>query len=489
MKISDKCKKPLTDDQTKQFYWLLYWTAGREYYRFYQEPETIVAWDKSFAASRPAIPTIENDTSLEEHIYDLIEATNDWLPGWNDPACSFNLREYACFCYHVASLPPDEQKALFAKMKLASGGKETSLPSKWECPAAIAADKAYDIQTPVTPAKQSAGSSVWWWVLGGAGLAAIGAVVWGGAKPVGGKAQANPRKRLLEGLRSHEPTPKFNLGDKVLIDGRWPGEVSFNAGYDEHLGQYRYKVLTPDGSRIHYNENSLSLVEASENPAKGTSGRGLHPEGAEIIDNMARAAWALNWADREEEKGRSLSQVDVFYAAPKTPACANKWALKVANEIAQRNYLGTLTPYAAMQELYRKAEEANQAAGRSTEPAERFGSDIALQVLGHGVSWFDDNAEFELNLPHDEFYMNNPTCGESPNPTGRQGVTRDTVAWRRKVVTAAKLKFGAGKATPFFEHGQWHVELKNGSIWVAQDTVPGIGGTRIDFEQASGWSD
>jgi len=405
MKISDKCRKPLTDEQKKQFYWLLYWTAGREYYRFNQEPETIVAWDKSFAASRPAIPTIENDADLEQHVYDLIEATNDWLPGWNDPACSFNLREYACFCYHVASLPPDEQKALFAKMKL---GKET----KWECPAAIASDKAYEIQTPVAPAKESAGSSVWWWVLGGAGLAAIGAVVWGGDKSGLGKARANPRKRPFEGLRSHEPTPKFQLGDKVLIDGRWPGEVSFNAGYDEHLGQYRYKVLTPDGRRVHYNENTLSLVEASENPAKGTSGRSRNLEGAEIIDNMARAVWALHWADREEEKGHSLSQVDVFDAAPKTPACANKWALRVATDIAQLNGLGYLTPYAAMEELYRRAEAANQAKGRRTEPAHRFGSDLALQVLGHGVSWFDDNAEFELKLPHDEFWMSNPTCGE-----------------------------------------------------------------------------
>lgn len=57
-----------------------------------------------------------------------------------------------------------------------------------------------------------------------------------------------------------DPKPKFKLGDRVEIvdDGKVidEGEVSFNSGYDEWLGQYRYKVQTKT-SRVTYNENSL----------------------------------------------------------------------------------------------------------------------------------------------------------------------------------------------------------------------------------------
>lgn len=120
---------------------------------------------------------------------------------------------------------------------------------------------------------------------------------------------------------------------------------------------------------------------------------------------MARVAWAVVWASREEEKGVSFSGVDVFYAAPETPGAAKKWALKNAREIARLNGIMLMDPYAAMEELYARAVAANDAVGRRSESASRFGSDIGLQVLGSGVSWFDDNEEFDLKLPHSEFWM------------------------------------------------------------------------------------
>jgi hypothetical protein len=68
--------------------------------------------------------------------------------------------------------------------------------------------------------------------------------------------------------RAHEPKPKFEIGDKVKVMGGprgnsvvLRGTVSFNSGWDDFLGQYRYKVLDPkSGTRINYNENSLRHV-------------------------------------------------------------------------------------------------------------------------------------------------------------------------------------------------------------------------------------
>jgi len=141
------------------------------------------------------------------------------------------------------------------------------------------------------------------------------------------------------------------------------------------------------------------------NPSKGKGERQQHSEGAEIIDNMAKVVWAEFWASREEEKGRSFGGVDIFYAAPEPPAAAKRWALEQARKLAEMNGLDPRHPYAAMEELYARAVAANEAAGKDSEPAHRFGSDLGMMVTGSGVSWFDDNAEFNLKKPYAEFWI------------------------------------------------------------------------------------
>lgn len=150
---------------------------------------------------------------------------------------------------------------------------------------------------------------------------------------------------------------------------------------------------------------SGSYITRKRNPAKNKGERQRHSEGAEIIDNMARVVWADFWARREEDKGVSFSGVDVFDAAPKTPTAAKTWALDMARQLAEMNGLDPRHPYAAMEELYAKAVAANEAAGQDSEPAERFGSDLGLMITGAGVSWFDDNAKFDLKKPYGEFWI------------------------------------------------------------------------------------
>jgi hypothetical protein len=58
-----------------------------------------------------------------------------------------------------------------------------------------------------------------------------------------------------------KPQAKFQLGDRVRIKGLGrKGTVSYIGDYDEYTEQYRYKVLEDDGTRLTWNENSLSLV-------------------------------------------------------------------------------------------------------------------------------------------------------------------------------------------------------------------------------------
>lgn len=54
--------------------------------------------------------------------------------------------------------------------------------------------------------------------------------------------------------------------------------------------------------------------------------------------------------------------------------------------------------------MYALAERAEQADGVAPDP-EHFGRDLAMQAMGHGVSWFDDHKKFPIKIPHIECSM------------------------------------------------------------------------------------
>jgi hypothetical protein len=58
---------------------------------------------------------------------------------------------------------------------------------------------------------------------------------------------------------------------------------------------------------------------------------------------------------------------------------------------------------------------------------------------------------------------------------------RDTAKVEKLVRRAAAVKFGRGKARPFFEHGRWFVEVGN-RFYAVEDYRPGLDGTGLDFE-------
>jgi hypothetical protein len=81
------------------------------------------------------------------------------------------------------------------------------------------------------------------------------------ALPKAGVAVQEGRRTVADLLGEMGKTPraKFSVGDKVRIHDEWDGVVTQVKGYDDHLGQYRYKVARDDGARDQtWNEDSLT---------------------------------------------------------------------------------------------------------------------------------------------------------------------------------------------------------------------------------------
>jgi hypothetical protein len=125
----------------------------------------------------------------------------------------------------------------------------------------------------------------------------------------------------------------------------------------------------------------------------------------DIIEEMARALFVSSWADREEEAGRSHGGEELMDIAPPTPKRAVQAAKKLAERMEDGNNvsLDALYILAAMQpgKHYKKPDPHD------------FGHYVAMQALGHGVSWWDDHPNIKeapdgvmnsIKIPHIEFY-------------------------------------------------------------------------------------
>jgi hypothetical protein len=124
---------------------------------------------------------------------------------------------------------------------------------------------------------------------------------------------------------------------------------------------------------------------------------------AEILRGMARALFVDDWARREEDRaertGKRLRWAgkDLMDLAPRTSAHAKKAALALAQQIRKLNHN---TP---VEDLFWIAATTPGKHGRRAYATD-FGHYLAMQSLGHGVSWFDDHPKFTLHLPHIDYY-------------------------------------------------------------------------------------
>ncbi len=114
----------------------------------------------------------------------------------------------------------------------------------------------------------------------------------------------------------------------------------------------------------------------------------------EIYEAMARAMFVSDWADRQEEKGKTYPGMDLMDVAPPTSRDALLAARALAAAVIRDNNVKSLT------DLYARALNAG---GKGD--ARKFGHYLAMQAMGHGVSWYDDgNPRFGMKLPHFEYY-------------------------------------------------------------------------------------
>jgi hypothetical protein len=116
----------------------------------------------------------------------------------------------------------------------------------------------------------------------------------------------------------------------------------------------------------------------------------------EIVDAMARTLYVTDWADREEEKGRTYPGENLFDVAPATTREAYRAGNKLADRIEERNKM-------SLDALYALAATAPGQHLREPTP-EDFGYAITMQSLGHGVGWSDDHPEIPMKLPHIEYH-------------------------------------------------------------------------------------
>lgn len=125
-----------------------------------------------------------------------------------------------------------------------------------------------------------------------------------------------------------------------------------------------------------------------------------------FLQGIARAMWVSCWADRQEEKGKRL-QGELMDLAPKTPM---RFLLEAARFIGNLEAVNRLhhaclisRAYAADNLLHVGTETWDDSAWVHDEDFHRdFGHYLAMQAMGHGVSWWDDHASFTITVPHVE---------------------------------------------------------------------------------------
>ena len=117
----------------------------------------------------------------------------------------------------------------------------------------------------------------------------------------------------------------------------------------------------------------------------------------ELIEGMASALWVAAWASALEEAGESFpSGADLMDLAPPPPPEAYTAARKLAREIARKSKR-------SMPLLWQDA--ASAAGSHFRRPTlDLFGHYLAMEALGHGVSWFDDHPDFDIKIPDVEAY-------------------------------------------------------------------------------------
>lgn len=109
----------------------------------------------------------------------------------------------------------------------------------------------------------------------------------------------------------------------------------------------------------------------------------------EMFEGIVDGIWLDAWAQALEEEGKSPPRSITRETAPPAPESARKLAEAFARNLEEANNTSLLRIY----------QRASDAEGEDVD-AESLGFDLTMQAMGHGISWFDDHAEFNVVLPY-----------------------------------------------------------------------------------------
>lgn len=119
-----------------------------------------------------------------------------------------------------------------------------------------------------------------------------------------------------------------------------------------------------------------------------------------FVDAVARAYFVDQWARSQEDKGRSFSGQDIMNVAPRTPRrfIGEAWRVVGHFECAAR-----MSIHCIIAKVHRTEYGAASGFG-DDDFASKLGHYMAMQAMGHGVSWADDHKDLWFKVPHCEVY-------------------------------------------------------------------------------------
>jgi len=125
-----------------------------------------------------------------------------------------------------------------------------------------------------------------------------------------------------------------------------------------------------------------------------------------IVTAMARAMFVTVWADWAELHGDGYpAGCELLDVAPETPAYVLRVAHVWAGIVVGMN--NDTIPRRSLFFLFREALAADEHDPDTCQDdpslQNDFGHYLAMEIMGHGVSWADDHAELPFRLPYIEY--------------------------------------------------------------------------------------
>lgn len=157
------------------------------------------------------------------------------------------------------------------------------------------------------------------------------------------------------------------------------------------LAQYRGGVVAGKGPT---SKEPTPLIVPS--PDLGTCSATMEKVFAE---HAGRAMFVSQWADYQERVLGNGIQGEIMDLAPPTPDYFVAEGWKLLGALCDRNRPISLVHIILMAE---RADGKAEWSYWNEKDVGEFGHYIAMQHIGHGVSWFDSHAKFHLTIPHGE---------------------------------------------------------------------------------------